>query len=137
MNNDDKSWKGNVLVMDDEEGIREIAHDILQYLGYSVGLASDGNEAVDLYKKTKDTGGRFDAVIIDLTIKGGPGGLETITALKSIDPSVKGIVSSGLSSDPVISDYRKYGFVAVMPKPYKIQEMKELLDRVISSTHSG
>lgn len=132
MNNENSSRKRNILVMDDEEGIREIAQDILEYLGYNVGLASDGNEAVDLYKKTKEAGNPFDVVIIDLSIRGGPGGLETITALKSIDPDVKGIISSGFSSNHVISDYRKHGFVAVMPKPYRIQEVKELLERVIS-----
>ena len=135
MDEESKSPRGNVLVMDDEEGIREIAQDILEYLGYTVGLASDGNEAVDLYKKTKEAGNPFDVVIIDLTIKGGPGGLETITALKSIDPCVKGIMSSGYSSNHISSDYRKYGFVAVMPKPYRIQEVKELLDRVISGVY--
>lgn len=118
---------GKILVMDDEETIRSIVGDILQYLGYTVDFASDGEEAINLYSCKP-----YDAVILDLTIPGGMGGKEAIRHLLDIDPSVKAIVSSGYSNDPIMSDYTKYGFKGVIVKPYTIHEISSVLRNVIS-----
>ncbi len=118
---------GRILVMDDEETIRSIVGDILQYLGYTVDFAKDGEEAVDMYSSRP-----YDAVILDLTIPGGMGGKETIKHLRAIDPAVKAIVSSGYSNDPIMSDFAKYGFKDVIIKPYTIHEISNVLKSVIS-----
>ncbi len=119
--------KGRILVMDDEEVIRELLHDELTDAGYDIELAVDGTEAIERYTKAKDLGQPFDAVIMDLTIPGGMGGKEAIKQLLEIDPSAKVIVSSGYSTDPIMSDFKKYGFSAVAAKPYKVEELERTL----------
>src|SRR5208283_4190166 len=101
---------GRVLVMDDEESVRKILQAMLDKLGYTAECAENGAEAVDLYRKRKEEGKPFAAVILDLTIPGGVGGKEAITTLLKIDPDVKAIVSSGYSTDPVMANYLEYGF---------------------------
>ncbi len=123
--------EGKILVMDDEEIIREVVGEILAHLGYQVELARNGEEAIVLYKKAKDMGRTFNAVIMDLTIRGGMGGKETIRKLLEIDPKVKALVSSGYSQDPVMVDFTKYGFSGVVYKPYNIEELSETLRKVI------
>jgi PAS domain S-box-containing protein len=124
---------GRILVMDDEEEVREIAQAMLEELGYSVECAKNGSDTVDLYRKRKEKGTPFSAVIMDLTIPGGMGGKEAINFLLKIDPNVKAIVSSGYSTDPVMANYREYGFVAVLRKPYRPQEMSTILHDCLSS----
>ena len=126
------SAHGKILVMDDEAIIRDVAADILNYLGYDVVLASDGEEAIDIYRKTMEKGLSIDAVILDLTVPGGMGGKETIQKLKQLDAHVTAIVSSGYSNDPIMSDHEKFGFKGVAAKPYRIQDISEVLRKVIS-----
>ncbi|HSE83282.1 MAG TPA: response regulator [Thermodesulfobacteriota bacterium] len=123
--------KGRILIMDDEEIIREVAGEILGQLGYEVEFAKDGSEAIELYKRAKEGDSLFDAVIMDLTVPGGMGGKETIEKLKEIDPKVKAIASSGYSNDPVMAEYRKYSFRGVVAKPYEIEELSKILYKVI------
>jgi len=124
--------KGNVLVMDDEEAIREIMKDILNMLGYNVITANDGAEAIEKYNKAIDTDGSIDLVIMDLTIPGGMGGKETITKLLKINPGVKAIVSSGYSNDPVMADFKKHGFKGTIAKPYRVDEVGKIVNMVIN-----
>lgn len=126
--------KGKILVMDDDKDIREFLGEVLNILGYDAELAKDGEKAIELYKKAKESAQPFDAVIIDLTIRGGMGGKETIQKLINIDPEVKAIVSSGYSNDPIMSDFRKYGFSAVITKPYTIEELNEILNKIIMAS---
>jgi PAS domain S-box-containing protein len=123
--------KGKVLVMDDEESVRLLLNEILGRIGYEPSLARDGSEAIATYKKAKESGQPFHAVICDLTIRGGMGGKEAIKELKSIDPKVKAIVASGYNDDPVMADYRKYGFSGVIAKPFKISELSYVLQEII------
>ena len=125
--------EGRVLVMDDEEMIRKLAGELLTYLGYEVDFAKDGSEAVKRYKKAAAAKKPFDAVILDLTVKGGMGGKDTIQELIRIDPHVVGIVSSGYCNDPGITDYHRYGFRGVVTKPYTMGELGEKLNQVISN----
>lgn len=118
--------------MDDEEIIRDIAENMLKYIGYSVEKAEDGEKAIELYANAKEKNEPFDAIIMDLTIPGGMGGKEAITRLTSIDPDIKAIVSSGYSNDPIMSNFRKYGFKGVISKPYKIEDLSKVLNQVIS-----
>lgn len=123
--------KGRILLMDDDESILEVTSEVLVYLGYEVEVARDGNEALDLYVKAKECKTPFDVVIIDLTIRGKMGGTETIHRLLRIDPKVKAIVSSGYSDDPIMANYKKYGFCGVVTKPYTIEELSEALCKVL------
>jgi len=123
--------EGKILVMDDEKMIRELAGEILWYLGYEIEFARDGDEAVALYERSLKSTKPFDAVILDLTVRGGMGGKEAIQKLIDIDPAVIGIVSSGYADDPGMTDFKKYGFSGVVAKPYTLEELGEKLSRVL------
>lgn len=123
--------KGKILFMDDQPGIRNMLGKMLSHIGYEVEYAQDGTEAIDLYKKEKETAGSFVAVILDLTVPGGMGGKETLQKLLQVDPEVRAIVSSGYSNNLIMSEYRKYGFRGVVSKPYEIKELSEVLHSVI------
>jgi CheY-like chemotaxis protein len=123
---------GSVLVMDDEEVVRDITQAILEQLGYTVECVKNGSEAIDIYRKRKEAGTPFAVVIMDLTIPGGMGGKEAITSLLETDPNVKAVVSSGYSTDPVMANYREYGFSAVLTKPYRLQEMSKVLQGLLT-----
>jgi len=120
--------KGKVLVMDDEEMVRNVAGEMLKMLGYHVEFSSNGVEAIAFHKKAKESAEPFDVVIMDLTIPGEMGGKEAMSKLLEIDPGVKAVVSSGFSTDPIMADFKKYGFSGVITKPYRIQEMSEAMD---------
>ncbi|MDD1698265.1 MAG: response regulator [Methanoregula sp.] len=125
------SGKGKVLLMDDEQVILDVTGEILTFLKYDVMSAKDGQAAVDLYKKEKDAGSPFDVVILDLSVPHGMGGKETISLLRSVDPDVKAVVSSGYTNDPVVHDFSRYGFCEKLTKPYNINAMKDLLENII------
>ncbi len=127
-----QSVYGKVLVMDDEEIIRDLAGELLTCFGFEVSLAKNGEEAIALYKTALENGKRFDLVIMDLTIPGGMGGKEAIRRLKEMDPHVTAIVSSGYCNDPVMADYTAYGFKGVLPKPYDGTQLSQILQDVIS-----
>ncbi len=124
--------KGRILVMDDEEIVRETIGEMLKHLNYEVEHAIEGNEAIELYRQAKESGKSFDAVILDLTIPGGMGGKQAIKKLIEIDPEVKGIVTSGYTDDSIIIDYTKYGFIGSISKPYNFKQLNEILSKVIS-----
>jgi PAS domain S-box-containing protein len=123
--------EGKILVMDDDQMIRELAGEILWHLGYEVEFAQDGGEAVALYRMSMKAVRPFDAVILDLTVRGGMGGKEAMQELIKMDPDVKGIVSSGYSDDPGMTDYKQYGFSGVVAKPYTLEELGEKLNQVL------
>ncbi|MEW6368541.1 MAG: PAS domain S-box protein [Acidobacteriota bacterium] len=125
--------KGRILIMDDEEIIRETAGEMLEYLGYEIALAASGREAVDRYQQSVREGKLFDAVILDLTVPGGIGGKEALAMLRQIDPGVRAIVSSGYSNDPVMAEFREHGFCGVVAKPYKIEDLSQALQEAIEA----
>ena len=122
---------GRLLVMDDEEDLRNLLKAVLTDLGYEVQTAGDGAEAIALYEGALAARRGFDAVLLDLTVSGGMGGSEAAAKLKEIDPFSKLIVSSGYSDAPVMSDFAKYGFDAVIPKPWTLTEISEVFRRVL------
>ena len=121
---------GKILVMDDDEFIRDVLGRMLKSLGYSVEFAMNGEEAIEKYKMAIKLGSPFDVTLMDLTIPGGMGGKEAIKRLIDIDPNIKGIASSGYSNDLVMAEFDKFGFKGVIAKPYKIAELSEMLHRV-------
>jgi PAS domain S-box-containing protein len=131
-NIDIESGDGRILVMDDEEMVRELSRQFLGHLGYEVEAVPDGESAINSYKKSLSEKNPFKLVVMDLTIPGGMGGKEAIQKLKEIDPNVKAIVSSGYSNDPVLANFRKFGFSAVLAKPYKIETLSSIINQVIN-----
>ncbi len=123
--------KARILVMDDEEIIQDVLSNMLDFLGYEVEIASDGKQAIDMYMKAREAQNPFSALIMDLTIHGGMGGKDAIKDLLQVDPGAKAIVSSGYSNDPAVTNYQEYGFRAVISKPFKIEELKEILVSVV------
>jgi two-component system, cell cycle sensor histidine kinase and response regulator CckA len=119
-----------VLVMDDEEMLRQLVRQMLDRMGYAVETVKNGFEAIEAFKKQKDSGEPFDAVILDLTIKGGMGGEQTIGELIKLDPNVRAIVCSGYYDDPVLSDFKEYGFRGAVAKPYAKKNLKEALEKL-------
>ena len=125
--------KGKILVMDDEKSVRRVLGEMLRFLGYEVGFAEDGSEAIARYGEAKGSGRPFDLIIMDLTIPGEIGGREALQKLLAVDPDVKAIVSSGYSNDPIMADYAQYGFKGVMAKPYKLDQLSKILHQVMAS----
>jgi two-component system cell cycle sensor histidine kinase/response regulator CckA len=125
--------KGKLLVMDDEELIRKVSGEILTALGYEVHFAHDGTEAIEIYKREKNNGAPFDLVIMDLTIPGGIGGKEAIVKLREFDSNATVIVSSGYSVDPIMADFKKYGFSGVINKPYSANQVSEVISKILRS----
>jgi nitrogen-specific signal transduction histidine kinase len=123
---------GRVLFMDDEQIIRDMAAMLLKRFGLTVDCAEDGAEAVAKYQAALAARSRYDLVIMDLTVPGGMGGLAALGRLREIDPSVRAVVSSGYSSDPVLANYRAHGFVAVIAKPYEVNELARILREVLA-----
>lgn len=125
--------KGLVVIMDDDDAILKSVTAMLKYLGYSVITAHDGKELIDIYTDMKKRAHPVEAVIMDLTIPGGMGGSEAIIKLRALDPAVRAIVSSGYSNDPVLANYRQYGFCGVITKPYRIEELSAVIRDVIQA----
>jgi PAS domain S-box-containing protein len=123
---------GRILVMDDEPVIRNVAGELIKALGHTVEFAAHGEEALEKYELARRTGKPFDIVILDLTIRGGMGGAVTVRKLKEIDVNVKAIVSSGYSDDAAISHYREQGFEAFLKKPYTVDELRRVLNTLLS-----
>ncbi len=125
--------RGRVLVMDDEPLVRSVAEQMLRHLGYETATAADGQEAVDLYAAARGRGERFDVVVVDLTVPAGLGGVETAALLRRLDPEARIIVSSGYSSDPIMSEYPRHGFCAVVSKPYTVRELGRALREALDA----
>jgi len=121
-----------VLIMDDDATVANALNRMLERLGYAVETTSDGASAVAAYQASLTAGRRYDAVILDLTVAGGMGGKDAITELRGIDPGVVGIVSSGYSADPVMANHASYGFSAMLPKPYTVDAVRELLSALLA-----
>jgi len=126
------SARGKVLVMDDEQIILDMTREVLKFLDYDVMFAKDGLGAIDLYTREKAAGAPFDVVILDLSVPSGLGGKETIVQLRKIDPGVKAVISSGYSDDPAVRDFSNHGFDEKLTKPYKIHDLKNMLEQVMN-----
>jgi CheY-like chemotaxis protein len=118
--------------MDDEKLVSQIARDILVFEGFDVEICDSGQEAVEMYEKAMEAGAPFDAILLDLTVRGGLGGYETLERIRGLDPDVKAIISSGYSSDPVMTSYVAYGFSAAVSKPYTSGTLTRAVRKVLS-----
>lgn len=112
-----------ILVMDDDDVVRNLTVQKLVRLGYESEGAIDGEEAVSKFKTARDSGNPFDVVVLDLIVRGGMGGKDTLEMLMEVDPGVKAILTSGHAVDPVLTNFWEYGFFGVIRKPFVIKEL--------------
>ena len=123
--------RGRVLVMDDQEMIRDTATAIIEDLGFDVVAVAEGRAAIQAFQEARAEGKPFDVVIMDLTVPGGMGGREAVRELLALDPCVKAIVSSGYHTDPIMANFREHGFQDVIAKPYNQAELSRVIARVL------
>ena len=128
---DRSETRGTILIMDDEEMIRDMTSEMLSRLGHEVLLAEHGHEAIEIYNEHRRKNRKIDIIIMDLTIPGGMGGKDTIKEILRIDPQAKVVVASGYSNDPVMARYRQYGFRASIAKPFQIAELNTLINDLL------
>ncbi|WP_324726041.1 PAS domain S-box protein [Actomonas aquatica] len=125
--------RGRVLFMDDEEPIREMIVTLLRRLGMEVQTTADGEELVEVYRREFERGTPPDLVLTDLTVPGGMGGQQAMEILLTINPAVRAVVSSGYSSDPILANFRDYGFCGMVAKPYELPELRRVLQEALST----
>ena len=123
---------GRILIMDDESFIRDVLGRLFTHFGYEVGYAKDGAEALAAYKHAIEEGRPYHVVIMDLVIPGGMGGREAVRKLLEFDPKARAIVSSGYSNDPIMANYRHYGFCEAVSKPYRNEELRTIVQKVLA-----
>lgn len=128
--------EGRILVLDDEEMILSLVKQILTRFGYSVAVTTDGTDTLALYKEALMTNQPFDMVILDLTIPGGKGGKDVIQEIRTLNPDVHAIVSSGYYNDPVLANYRDHGFDGIVAKPYKVHELLQVIQNTLAGSNS-
>lgn len=121
-----------ILVMDDEPAVRQVTRRILTACGLDVDDVASGEEAVAAFSDARAAGRPYAAVLLDLTVAGGMGGIEALERLRQLDPGVRAIVSTGYSADPVMADCRAYGFRAAVPKPFTSTELESVVRDVVA-----
>jgi len=124
--------KTRVLFMDDELEIRSIMAGMLTHMKYDYKVVSHGDEAIASFLSARVAGRPFGVVILDLTIAGGKGGLETARELRRLEPDIQLIVASGYNEDPVMAGFADYGFSGVLMKPFDLNDLQEILFRIAS-----
>jgi PAS domain S-box-containing protein len=121
--------EGTILLVDDEDVIIDVGSEILQVLGYKVSVARNGREAIEIYKEKQN---EIDMVILDMIMPEMDGG-EIFKVLKSIDPGVKVMLSSGYSTDARSARMMEDGCCGFIQKPYSMntlsQKLREVLDK--------
>jgi CheY-like chemotaxis protein len=105
----------------------------LAHLGYKVTAVGDGKDAIEEIKKSRKEGNSFDLIILDLTVPGGMSGLEAIKEIKRIAPTLKAVVTTGYSQDPVTANYKDYGFHGFLIKPFSIDKISKVVDEIINA----
>lgn len=122
---------GRVLVMDDEGPVARVLTRMIEHLGYRAATVRDGAAAIEACRVALASDDRFDAIILDLTVRDGMGGLEALAGIARLDPKAKVLVSSGYSSDPVLAEFRDKGFHGVLVKPYRLEDVAAALLRAV------
>ena len=128
---DKKHPAHRILLMDDEQLVLDIAAKMISKLGYDACCTINGEDAFEIYKKCYNTKDAFSLVIIDLTVPGGMNGVELMKLLINYDKNIKAIVSSGYTADPVIEEFKTYGFIDFIIKPFSMLGLKEKLNKYL------
>lgn len=127
----ERKSSGRVLIMDDSQEIIDTTRKMLEYLGFQVASAAEGQKAVELYREAKEQGTPFRFLILDLTVQGGMGGKEAIQRIKEFDPDAIALVASGYSNDPILTEPEKFGFSGRLGKPYMFEDLKKVIQKIL------
>jgi two-component system cell cycle sensor histidine kinase/response regulator CckA len=119
-----KTGSHRVLLLEDDRELAKTTTNLLVHLRHKSEIASTGEEAVALHLQAKDEGHPYDLLILDLTIRGGMGGKETLQKIRATDQEVKAIVSSGYSDHPILVNFKEHGFSSALPKPFTIADLE-------------
>jgi DNA-binding NtrC family response regulator len=125
-----------ILLMDDDEVLRKLTSKRLLRMGFEIETAEEGDKAVAMYQTAMDAGKPYDVVILDLVIQNGLDGKGAIAKLLKIDPGVRAIVSSGFINDPTMSTFWEIGFIETLPKPYRTNELEQVIKSVMKKQPS-
>ncbi len=125
-----------ILIMDDDPLIRKTCTLMLATKGYETILAENGQEALDLYRSYLETENPIKAVVMDLTVPGAMGGVEATEKILQIDPQARIMVASGYSNDPIMANFRDYGFLARVEKPFAIQKLIGAIEEILAPDNS-
>jgi signal transduction histidine kinase/ActR/RegA family two-component response regulator len=120
-----------ILVLEDESLIRRLIHTTLTQAGHRVDESREGQSAVKAYQQAALSGDPYDLLIMDLTIEDGMGGVEAMDCIRRFDPRACAIVSSGYNDDPAMADPQRFGFSAVLPKPYQPLELVDAVEAML------
>lgn len=120
----------SILVLDDEEIVREVYGAMLRKMGHHVDFALDGQEVVQKYRNAYNENNLYDVVIMDLTIPGGLGGKDAAQQILQINPNAKLVVSSGYANDPVMANYKEHGFKGIVIKPFRYSTIENILKEI-------
>lgn len=120
-----------ILLMDDDEMVRTLMVRRIERLGYAVDGAAEGGAAVAAYRRGLENGTPYAAVILDLHVRDGMNGAETIRQLRTIDPAVRAVVTTGHANDPVLENFWDHGFAAVLTKPCQLRDIEEAIEKVL------
>ncbi len=116
-----------ILIVDDQETVWDFLIEALQKLGYSVLLAENGIDAVEIYENNP---GQIDLVVLDM-IMPKQGGHTTFHKLKAIDPNVKVLLYSGYVSPEEVNDLIQNGASGFLAKPHRIRDMAVEIRRIL------
>jgi len=122
---------GTIVIMDDDECIRDSLAGMLMALGHDVIHMENGTEVLDFLDQKRDGGEFISAIILDLVIPRGMGGKDTAAAIKLRDSSIPVFAISGYTDDPIMARPQEYGFTASLGKPFLINELADLLNNHI------
>jgi two-component system cell cycle sensor histidine kinase/response regulator CckA len=120
-----------VLMLEDDSAVIKTGTQMIEHLGHTVTAVQNGAEVLDLYSRSQRAGKPFDLVLLDLTVRGGMGGRETLEKLKQVDPDVVAVVTSGYADDPVIAEFGRHGFQAALLKPFTIRTLEQTIAQVV------
>jgi CheY-like chemotaxis protein len=121
-----------VLVVEDEETLREVCRDMLDAFGYRTLLAASGEEAIQIVNQY---GNEIDCVLLDLTMPG-MNGVEAYNAMRAINPDLQVIITSGHDAENVLDDFPASSVADYVQKPYGMRELHEKLQRLFQSRHT-
>ncbi len=130
------SGNRRILILDDEADIRLVVKQALESHGFEVYGAKTGEEAISVYKRAHDFDKPFDLLLLDLQIRGGLGGVETLKALREKHPKIRAVVTSGFVDDNVLANYLEHGFLGVLSKPFRIDQLISVVSELASNGNS-
>lgn len=122
---------GNILVMDDDETLQSMMRNMLEDMGFTVHITSEGSEALNTFLHLRETSEPPIAVILDLTIRGGLGGKEIVREIRKIDNDIPVFVASGYSEDDAMANPRSFGFTDSLKKPFGLNEVVDLMKKYL------